>query len=202
MKVDGGMPDAAVVVGDVPDVCRKCSGALLVGYGLAGGGMGSYGICERCDVIYKNLDEIEETDMPNEAEISWAIDFDNESETNGCKRGFATREEAEKELAKLRAAPPDEWSDDLGPNARVRHCRRATMLDVGREPKDLLDHIIEMWDEEGVEPNIREGDMFARWDESMISLRDDGSAQRICEVLLREVKIDAWVLTDEPGGEP
>lgn len=41
--------------------CPKCGGELMWGYGLAGGGMGSYWYCmsDNCDFFEKELDEDE-----------------------------------------------------------------------------------------------------------------------------------------------
>jgi hypothetical protein len=37
--------------------CPTCKGPLEQGYGLAGGGIGSYGYCERCDrIVWKCQD--------------------------------------------------------------------------------------------------------------------------------------------------
>lgn len=46
--------------------CPKCGGELIFGYGMAGGGCGSYELCERddCDYFFKTQD----TDDKSEAE--------------------------------------------------------------------------------------------------------------------------------------
>lgn len=53
--VDAAEPDPNTrVVDALPDTCSECGGdELYQGFGLAGGGMGSYAVCEKCDVIFK-----------------------------------------------------------------------------------------------------------------------------------------------------
>ena len=38
------------------DLCPNCGIHLIFGYGLAGGGMGSYGMCDSCDYARKAQD--------------------------------------------------------------------------------------------------------------------------------------------------
>ena len=38
--------------------CPTCKGPLETGYGMAGGGMGGYGYCEKCErIVWKCSDE-------------------------------------------------------------------------------------------------------------------------------------------------
>ena len=49
---------------DIPaeffDACPKCGGELEVGYGLAGGGMGSYQYCPTCQRVVGKIQDAEE----------------------------------------------------------------------------------------------------------------------------------------------
>ena len=60
VHVSRATPDPGVVVGPIPNACRRvqreyaCGGALEQGFGLAGGGYGSYGVCGTCGQMYKN----------------------------------------------------------------------------------------------------------------------------------------------------
>lgn len=55
--VDTVEPDPGVhVVEELPAVCTECGAdALMSGFGLAGGGMGSYVVCGSCDAMFKTL---------------------------------------------------------------------------------------------------------------------------------------------------
>ena len=45
-----------------PEACPKCGEPLICGYGLMGGGMGPYTLCENdeCDYFHKTQDPEEE----------------------------------------------------------------------------------------------------------------------------------------------
>ena len=47
-----------------PERCPKCGDEVLVGYGLMGGGIGPYKLCdnEKCDFFEKVQEPIEESD--------------------------------------------------------------------------------------------------------------------------------------------
>jgi hypothetical protein len=38
-------------------VCRRCGGALMPGYGLAAGGIGTYSVCEVCGEICNKVED-------------------------------------------------------------------------------------------------------------------------------------------------
>lgn len=42
-----------------PDTCSQCGGNLFVGFGLAGGGYGTYGMCDDCSHIEWKVQEEE-----------------------------------------------------------------------------------------------------------------------------------------------
>lgn len=128
----------------------------------------------------------DETPTPEE----WAIDFDNESETNGCKRGFPTRRAAEEALAEMRDGG---LGPDLGNAARARRCRRATLDDLGISADAIVELVLEQDD---LQPSGG-ADVFARWDDQIVFLRDGASHDRITRMLVREFELDAWVLWDE-----
>ena len=124
----------------------------------------------------------------------WAIDFDNESETNGCTAGFETEEDAREALRFMQS----EGGHDLGVNACVRRCRHATIDDFGLTLD--LDHVVESWDEDGLQPSGANLDVFGRWDDQMLEVR--GRGRRLVEDALRiAIEVQAWVLYDEPSEE-
>jgi hypothetical protein len=126
----------------------------------------------------------------------WAVDYDNESETNGCKTGFATKAEADAYLLARRATVNFADADvDLGANARVRRCRSATIDDFGLEVD--LDWLLETWEDDGMEPSSN-GDVFGRWDDSMLDVAS-GGIRLVADVMRRAVTTSAWVLYDEPS---
>ena len=47
------IPDSSADTGK----CPKCAGETEEGYGLAGGGMGSYTYCERCGIIVTKTED-------------------------------------------------------------------------------------------------------------------------------------------------
>jgi len=55
--VDSVEPNDGVhVVDQLPEICTACGAdALMSGFGLAGGGMGSYVVCGACDAMFKTM---------------------------------------------------------------------------------------------------------------------------------------------------
>jgi len=126
--------------------------------------------------------------MSKNNKTGWAIDFDNESETNGCKTGFKTREAAEKELAKLFIN-----SYDLGPNARVRKFRNAELKDFGLGGVPDLERFVEDAEGDGLEP-AEGSDIFARWDDQILEIVDE---EAFVEGIKKAIHVNGIVLYDE-----
>ena len=55
MFICGGtpLPDAE----ELPSICPKCKAETIYGYGLMGGGIGSYVVCNNCDFFAKQQDK-------------------------------------------------------------------------------------------------------------------------------------------------
>lgn len=49
------------------DKCPECGGELVPGYGLAGGGCGSYEMCLDCYYFFKHIPSLESQGAPDEA---------------------------------------------------------------------------------------------------------------------------------------
>lgn len=53
--------EGVIVVDGRPEACHACGHTeLFAGYGLAGGGMGSYWICAKCDKLHKSPEPLED----------------------------------------------------------------------------------------------------------------------------------------------